>query len=75
MKMRGPRSRKHIDEDAIKQKNETKKDLRTLLICGDEDGYVALLKELKPHITPEELVSLVLRFREERANLSRGTAL
>ena len=36
MKMRGPRSRKHIDEDAIKQKNETKKDLRTLLICGDE---------------------------------------
>lgn len=71
-KSRGPRSREHIDREKIREQRETKQDLRTLLESGDEDASVALIKRLKPTITPAELVSLVRRFREERANRSRG---
>jgi hypothetical protein len=72
-KVRGPGSKDHIDRQKIREKREAKEDLRTLLDCGDEEGYVALLKKLKPGITPAELVSLVQRFREERANRHRGS--
>jgi len=33
---------------------------------GDEEGYVALVKRLKPEITPAELVAAIERFREYR---------
>ena len=75
MKMRWQRGKKHLDQDKLKLKEEAKRDLRTLMLCGDEKAYVALLKELKPNLTPEELKSFVLRFREERANLMGGNAL
>lgn len=71
-KGRGPRSREHIDQEKVREKREAKDDLRILLECGDEEGFVALIKKLKPAITPEELVSLVHRFREECANPRRG---
>jgi hypothetical protein len=71
-KVRGPSSKEHFDREKIREKREAKEDLRTLLECGDEEGYVALLKKLKPGITPAELVSLVRRYREERANRLRG---
>ena len=71
-KSRGPRSREHIDQEKIKERRETKEDLRALLDCGDEEAYIALIKKLKPAITPAELVSLVHRFREERSNQRRG---
>jgi hypothetical protein len=73
-KTRGLRSKQHIDPDKVKERKVAKEDLRTILQCGDEDGYVALIKKLKPGITPEELVSLVRRFREERANPQRGAS-
>jgi hypothetical protein len=72
MKARGPRSTEHIDQQKLREKREAKEDLRTLLECGDEDAFVALIKKLKPGITPAELVSLVQRFRAERAKRSRG---
>jgi len=72
MKMPWSRSQKHIDEEKIKARDQAKRDLQTLLDCGDEDGYVAMLKALRPNIKPEELVSLVDRFRTERRNRSRG---
>jgi hypothetical protein len=71
-KGRGPRSKEHIDQEKIKERREARKDLRTIIECGDEEGFVALIKKLKPGITPAELVSLVQRFREERANPRRG---
>ncbi|HUH63319.1 MAG TPA: hypothetical protein VLZ50_09995 [Terracidiphilus sp.] len=71
-KVRGPASKEHIDREKVREKREAKEDLRTLLDCGDEEGFVALLKKLKPGITPAELVSLVGRFRDERANRNRG---
>lgn len=71
-KSRGPRSKDHIDQEKIKEKREAKEDLRTMLDCGDEEGFVALVKRLNPGVTPEELVSVVRRFREERASPRRG---
>jgi hypothetical protein len=71
MKTRGTRGKTHIDEDKVKMRQQVKKDLRNLLACGDEEGYIAMLKALRPDPKPEELVSLVRRFREERLNLSR----
>jgi hypothetical protein len=65
--------KKHIDQDKVKEQQEAKKDLHFLLECGDEEGFIALIKELKPMITPEELKRLVLQFREERQNPSRGS--
>jgi hypothetical protein len=73
MKMRWPRGKKNIDEQKVQERKEAKLDMRSLLLCGDEQGYVQLVKALRPETTPEELVSLVLRFREERRNLRLGT--
>ncbi|MGH9607354.1 MAG: hypothetical protein ACRD3N_16830 [Terracidiphilus sp.] len=70
-KTRGPRSKGHIAQEKIAEKCEAKEDLRTLLESGNKDAYVVLIKKLKPAITPEELVSLIRRFREERAKRSR----
>jgi hypothetical protein len=70
MKMPWSRSKKHIDEDKVKKREQVKRDLRDLLVCGDEEGYIAMLKALRPDIKPEELVHLVHRFREERLKLS-----
>jgi hypothetical protein len=69
MKMRWSRSKKHIDEDKVKMREQLKEDLRTVMLAGDEEGYVALLKAVRPDLTPEELVSLVQRFREDRRNV------
>lgn len=71
-KTRGPRSREHSDQEKIKERRETKEDLRTLLECGDEEAFVALIKKLNPKVTPADLVSLIHRFREERARRYRG---
>ena len=72
MKTPRPRSRMHIDEEKVREKERVKRDLRDLLDKGDEEGYVAMLKALRPSITPEELVHLVHQFRAERLNQSRG---
>lgn len=69
---RGPRSREHIDPEKIRERRETKEDLRTLLECGDEEAFVALIKKLNPKVKPAELVSLIQRFREEHARRHRG---
>lgn len=71
-KTHGPRSKEHIDKERVREKREAKEDLRTLLDCGNEEAFVALIKKLKPTITPAELVSLIGRFREERAKRHRG---
>jgi len=69
MKMRWPRSKKHLDEDKIKMREQLRNDMNALLFTGDEVGFVELIKELNPKITPEELVSLIQRFRQDRRNL------
>jgi hypothetical protein len=72
MRFTWPRSKKHIDEEKVAKKEQVKHNLRNLLDCGDERGYVALLQQLRPNIRPEELESLVERFRTERRNRLRG---
>jgi hypothetical protein len=69
MKTRGVSSKKHIDREQVKMREKLKQTLRDLMLVGDEEGYVKLLKELSPDLTPAELVSLVRRFREERRNV------
>lgn len=72
MKMRWPRGKKHIDEQKVQERKDAKVDMRSLLLCGDEKGYVELVKALRPETTPEELASLILRFREERKKMRPG---
>ena len=72
MKKPWSRSQEHIDKGKINARKQAKEDLRALLACGDEERYIALIKALRPNLKPEELVSLVRRFREERRNQSRG---
>jgi len=69
MKMRWPGGKKHIDEQKVEARKAAKADIRSFLMCGDEQGYIELIKALRPDLTAEELVSLVSRFREERRNL------
>ena len=72
--MKVPRSgsRKHLDEEKIRAKEEVRKALPLLLECGDEDRFVDLLRAHLPNITPEELVSFVRQFRAVRLRRSRG---
>jgi hypothetical protein len=70
MKMIWHRGKKHIDQEKEKAREQAKRDLRALILCGDEDGYVKMIKALKPGLTREELASLVLQFREERRRLT-----
>ncbi len=72
--MKVPRSgsRKHIDEEKVRAKEEFRKALPLLLECGDEDRFVELVKAHLPNITPEELVSFVGQFRAVRLHRSRG---
>jgi hypothetical protein len=61
--------KKHIDAEKVAQKAQAKRDLRDLMECRDEDGYVRYVKALNPDVSPEELVRLIELFRakcEER---------
>lgn len=73
MKMRWPRGKKHVDQDKIDERKNAKEDLRMLLLLGDEEGYVQLIKQLQPQITPAALSDLVLRFREDRRKMRLGS--
>ncbi len=46
--------------------------MKNLMDCGDEDGYVALVKVLRPAITRDELVAAIERFRQYRRNAAIG---
>lgn len=71
MRKPGTRGKKHIDQEKVDAKKQAGQDLRRLLELGDEEGYVNLLKALRPDLTPQQLVSFVEQFREERRKLSR----
>ena len=64
--------KKHLDQQKIEAARKAKERRRLLLETGDEEGYVALTKELKPTITPEELRAAIDRFREFRRLSSSG---
>ena len=67
-----PHSTRHIDQNKIRKREGVKERLRLALECGDEEGYIQLLKDLKPDLKPEELVARVAEFREIRKIRSRG---
>jgi hypothetical protein len=58
--------RKHQDEEKIATEKQARENIRRLMDVGDEEGYVALVKKLRPDITPAELVAAIERFREYR---------
>lgn len=64
--------KKHQDEQALAAKAEARAAIRLLMECGDEEGYVALVKKLKPGIKPDELVAAIQQFREYRRMAARG---
>lgn len=60
------KSSKHIDHEAAAATRRAMDKVRALIDCGDEEGYVALMKELNPALTPGELVEKIQQFREIR---------
>lgn len=64
--------KKYLVTDAAAAKQQAKADMRRVMDCGDEEGYVALVKALKPGITPCELVSAIERFRQYQRNRALG---
>jgi hypothetical protein len=58
--------RKHIDQDKVEAKAKARNDLRNLRETGDEEGYVAYIKALRPNVAPEELIRQIELFRELR---------
>jgi hypothetical protein len=58
--------KKNVDEHALAAKQQASADMRRLLESGDEEGYVALVKALKPGIKPEELVKVIELYRRHR---------
>jgi len=72
MKKPPNRSTSHIDQEKIEKRKEVQESLRLAFDCGDEDRFIALLKEANPNIKPEQLVSLVEEFRRIRRIRVRG---
>ena len=64
--------KQHLDQRKVEVKREAKERMRLLLETGDEEGYIALTKELNPEITREELRAAIERFREFRRLSSSG---
>ncbi|HEU5350299.1 MAG TPA: hypothetical protein VFU55_01790 [Terracidiphilus sp.] len=54
---------------------QAQEDIRRLMEVGDEEGYVALVKALKPEITPDELVNLIEKFRLYRRSVALGETI
>jgi hypothetical protein len=57
--------RKHVDAEKLAVKAKAKLDLRALMDCRDEDGYVRYIKSLNSDVSPEELVRLIELFRQQ----------
>jgi len=66
--------KKHIDEQKRDAREKARRDLQQLIENGDEEGFVAYLKALKPDVTRRELIEFVKQFRDERARKQRGGA-
>lgn len=58
--------RAHIDEAKVEEKAKAKKELRQMIETGDEEGYIARIKMLRPDLSPGDLVRLIELFREQR---------
>jgi hypothetical protein len=64
--------KKHIDQSIAATKRVALERLHHFMVIGDEEGYVALTKELNPEITPAELVHAIELFREFRRISASG---
>ena len=63
--------RKQIDERKGQARATARKVLRELLNNGDEQGFSAYVKLLKPNVMPEEMQKLLKLFRDEHHALRR----
>jgi hypothetical protein len=57
--------KKHIDSEKVALRAQAKQELRALMDCRDENGYVGYLKALNPDVSPEELIRLIELFRQQ----------
>jgi hypothetical protein len=62
----------HLDQQRIEERKRHLETLKLLIELGDEESYVALIKQLKPAISPAELIAAIEHFREQRRQLSSG---
>jgi hypothetical protein len=69
------RERKHIDQEKIQAKKDTRAEIRRLIQLGDENEFVAYLKLAMPELTKNELIEWILVFRERHQSFLRGSPL
>lgn len=65
---KGTTGKQHLDKEKERHLRDAMEAMRTAIDCGNEEDFVKLLKQSKPEITREELVSLVNEFRTIRHN-------
>jgi len=58
--------RQHQDEDKIASTRQTLANIAELRARKDEVGFVALVKKLRPGVTPDELEKLIETFRDSQ---------
>jgi hypothetical protein len=63
-------SKKNLDQQRIDEYNASLAELERLTEVGDEDGYVLLIKKLRPQISKAELLAFIGDFRETRRQRS-----
>ena len=63
-------SKKNLDQQRIDEVKATLAELERLTAVGDEGGYVALAKRMRPGISAAELLALIEKFRETRRDRS-----
>jgi len=60
---RGTRGTKHIDKEKERLLSERKEAMGIAIECNNEDDFMKLLKQTRPDLTREELLSFLNEFR------------
>ena len=60
---RGTRGTQHIDKEKERKEAEVMDAMRLAMDCGNEDGFMSLLKQSKPDLMRAELLSIQTQFR------------
>ncbi len=68
---RGTRGTHHIDREKERKEREIMDAMRLAMECGNEDGFMTLVKQAKPNLTPAELLSIQTQFRQTVRNRQR----
>jgi|GEM_PF-4186417 hypothetical protein len=64
----GTRGTQHIDKEKARKEREVMDAMRMAIDCGDEEGFLELVKQAKPNLTRAELLSVQNQFRSVLRN-------